>query len=76
MPPFVFADFLATMPTIPTLLAWIAVSACYVVRVLSRREREREERLADRLREAARERARMDALLRISANHRSGKGAA
>ena len=74
MPAFVLSDFLATLPTIPTLLAWIAVSACYVFRLLSRHEREREALLADRLREAARERARMDALLRISANH--GKGAA
>ncbi len=27
MPAFVLSDFLATLPTIPTLLAWIAVSA-------------------------------------------------
>ena len=74
MPPFVFADFLATMPTLPVVLAFVAVAGVYAFRVLSRREREREERVADRLREAARERARMDALLRISANH--GKGAA
>ena len=74
MPPFVFADFLATMPTLPVVLAFVAVAGVYAFRVLSRREREREALLADRLREAARERARMDALLRISANH--GKGAA
>ena len=76
MPPFVFSDFLATMPTLPVVLAFVAVAGVYAFRVLSRREREREERVADRLREAARERARMEAITRISANHRSGKGAA
>lgn len=77
MPPFVFSDFLATLPALPTALAFIAVAGVYAFRVMGRRERAfHAERERDRLRTAALERARMEAITRISANHRSGKGAA
>ena len=77
MPPFVFADFLATLPALPTTLAFIAVAGVYVFRVMARRERAHADLAQrERLRSAALERARFEAIARISANHRSGKGAA
>lgn len=76
MPPFVFADFLATLPTLPLALAFVAVASVTAWRVLERRERAYQEVQRDKLRTAALERARLEAVARISANHRSGKGAA
>jgi hypothetical protein len=76
MPPFVFADFLATLPALPTTLAFIAVAATYAFRVMARREQAHAEfAQRERMRSAALERARLEAIARISANHHD-KGAA
>lgn len=77
MPPFVLSDFIATLPTLPLALAFVAVASVTAWRVLERRERAYQAEVQrDKLRTAALERARMEAIARISANHRSGKGAA
>lgn len=73
MPAFVLSDFLATMPTLPVVLAFIAVATVYTWRVLERRERAyREQTQRDRLRAAALDRARFEAIARIRANHDKG----
>jgi len=75
MPPFVLSDFLATLPVLPTTLAFIAVATVYAWRVLERRERAYQEQTQrERMRAAAMDRARFEAIARIRANH--GKGAA
>lgn len=73
MPPFVFADFLATLPTLPLALAFVAVASVTAWRVLERRERAYQEVQRDKLRTAALERTRLEAVARISANHRNRK---
>lgn len=76
MPAFVLSDFLATMPTLPLALAFVAVAGVTAWRVIERRERAYQAEVQrDKLRTAALERARMEAIARISANHH-GKGAA
>ncbi len=73
MPPFVFADFLATMPTLPVVLAFIAVATVYTWRVLERRERAYQEQTQrERMRAAAMQRAQFEAISRIRANHDKG----
>lgn len=73
MPPFVFSEFLATMPTLPLALAFVTVAGVVTWRVLSRRERDyRAQVQRDRLRMAALERARFEAITRIRANHDKG----
>lgn len=73
MPPFVFADFLATMPTLPVVLAFIAVATVYTWRVLERRERAfHAQQQRDRMRAAAMQRAQFEAISRIRANHDKG----
>jgi len=73
MPPFVFSDFLATLPALPTTLAFIAVAAVYTWRVLERRERAYQEQTQrERMRAAAMQRAQFEAISRIRANHDKG----
>ena len=73
MPPFVFSDFLATLPALPVVLASIAVATVYTWRVLARRERTYQEQTQrERLRAAAMDRARFEAIARIRANHDKG----
>ena len=73
MPPFVFADFLATLPTLPTVLAFIAVATVYTWRVLERRKRASQDRTQrERMRAAAMQRAQFEAISRIRANHDKG----
>jgi len=73
MPPFVFSDFLATLPALPLALAFIAVATVYTWRVLARRERTYQEQTQrERLRAAAMQRAQFEAISRIRANHDKG----
>lgn len=73
MPPFVFSDFIATLPTLPLALAFVAVASVTAWRVLERRERAYQEQTQrERMRAAAMQRAQFEAISRIRANHDKG----